>query len=109
MRRVKGPENRKLAEDENMEEQIDSKVKGSRMIKKVVKYEINGRAFDTEEAAKAEELRFMFANMVKSVDESESSKDAVMSILQTLRDMIGLSKPKLQKIIDSNESISFRG
>ncbi len=103
MRRAAGPEDRKIVSDETEEESVDSKVKGSKMIKKVVKYEVNGRAFDTEAAARAEELRVQFNNMVKEVEDSKYSEDSVLLILQNLRDMPGLSKAKLQKIIDASD------
>ncbi len=79
------------------------------MIKKIVKYEVGGRAFDTEAAAKKEEIKVIFNDMVKKAEATDYAEDGVLVVLQSLISLPGISRAKLQKIMEAADDNHTKG
>ncbi len=76
-------------------------------IEKITVWVVDGVKYDTEEDAKKAELRKFYGEIVDIIGRTPCNEidvdDAAAMVIAKIRDMTGLSKKKLQKVLDSVE------
>jgi len=76
-------------------------------VKKIVTYEVNGKKYDTEKEAKEAMYREFLLDIMADMNGNDCGiAGALKEVLVSLRDMRGLSKQKLQKLIDVLDKMS---